>query len=399
MFFLFLARAGIERIDLWQEFFATADQARYRVLLHCKEESVCGLSAVTSGAGSKIGLTVVNTVPSAYCKDLVSPMVQLLRYATKESSSSRDKFVFVSATTLPVKPFAQVYSRLTADQDSDMCFGPVERWMRFDSRTFPMARLVKQSQWVVLNRRHADAMISGWKRLRVSNNVWSVPVLTGGKDRTSAEVVGNVNLCTDEWAIFATIFGAISDGSGSELQGLPGLAGSPLATSGERSKHEQGVCHTFAFFRAVDDRQKHFLNSLLTDSNTKLSCWPVCDGSHPAEFESISDQGLQVLRNSDYLFARKFSGKVVSRDQFQRIILGATASVHQPVGETDSSPHTPSTGSYQVAPWAVEQPPSPLKGRRIRTSNTNQHAHMGENKVKGKAGDAKKRKKRTKSRR
>merc|ERR1719375_1349168 len=73
--------------------------------------------------------TLVETVPSSHCLDTVTAMVQLLRAATAESASSpRDKFVFVSDSTLPVKPPHEIFHALTEHSGSDICVMPSFSW-------------------------------------------------------------------------------------------------------------------------------------------------------------------------------------------------------------------------------------------------------------------------------
>merc|ERR1719424_481379 len=117
-----------------------------------------------------LGITQVTTVPATYCRDLVSPMVQLLRSATLESSSARDKFVFGSESTLPVKPFREVYSTLTWDTNSDFCIYPTDHWVQLQLAQNLMALMVKHSQWVVLNKAHADTMVREWGLMNAGFN-------------------------------------------------------------------------------------------------------------------------------------------------------------------------------------------------------------------------------------
>merc|ERR1719498_2281171 len=114
---------------------------------------------------------------------------------------------------------------------------------------------------------------------------------------------------------------------------LPGLGNTTLYFRGNPdiiSKH-QGTCNTFAFWDASDIGFSHLINGIVRDWPwSKISCFPKCDSSHPAEFQSLSDNGVTALRNSRYLFARKFTKSVVSLDQFRRIILSKSQSKTTP---------------------------------------------------------------------
>jgi hypothetical protein len=294
----------------------------YRALVHCKHEEVCDLSLVIKN-GFRLGQ--VQTVPSSYCSDLVTPMVQLLKAGLAESASASDKFVFLSQSTLPVKPFHFVYSTLTSTPDSDLCVSPTPGWLRmhFGAGSAKTALLVKHSQWVVLNRGMSTTMAQQWKNVGSRPGVWSVPVLSvNGEPRKTAEMHGKVNLCTDEWAFFATIYGTIID-NGHATVPLQGFGGDLWIHGGNSAVAKQGACHTFTYWRSYHAEDLRFMSQLL-DPGTRLSCYPNCYGSHPAEFITLSDSGATVLRHSPYIFARKFSRDVMTLDQFHRIILSAT---------------------------------------------------------------------------
>merc|ERR1719375_542460 len=107
-------------------------------------------------------------------------MVKLLNSAlSEESASPRDKFVFLSESTLPVKPFRAVYEALTENDDSDFCVSPEDAWLK-QARSH--AVLVKHSQWVVLSRAHAGTMVERWRGDRI---MWSLKVDLWGSARGS----------------------------------------------------------------------------------------------------------------------------------------------------------------------------------------------------------------------
>merc|ERR1719450_1203840 len=106
-------------------------------------------------------------------------MVQLLRYATRDSSHAMDKFVFLSDTTLPVKPFSYIYGALTEYDTSDVCIEPRDEWVWLTHKTQPgaSATIVKHSQWVVLNKDHAKKLMWNWPHVAGSSyHHWKVPV-------------------------------------------------------------------------------------------------------------------------------------------------------------------------------------------------------------------------------
>lgn len=333
IFFLFLTLSGIKRPELWHAFFDQQAVQTWRVFVHCKHTNICALEL---SLGNVLGATQVATVPSSYCRDLVTPMVQLLQSAVLESVSPRDKFVFLSETTLPVKPFADVYNTLSWDMSSDFCVYPTDHWVELELAQNLRALIVKHSQWVVLNQAHAHVMVQQWAGVRngLQGHAWSIPVYheprkgPWGKITNPAGVLP-LPMCIDEWAFFATIYGAFVDRGQWNLgqDGLPGFGAPPLQLRGSAhlTSTTQGICRTFAFWDASEFGGSNLINEIAQDWPwSKLSCFPRCDSTHPAEFAAISDRGVVALRRSRYLFARKFPDNVMTADQFQRIILSKT---------------------------------------------------------------------------
>lgn len=343
MFFLFLTLSGIKRPELWHAFFQNQPAHQWRVFVHCKHTNICSLEL---SMNNLLGATQVATVPSSYCRDLVTPMVQLLQAAVLESISPRDKFVFLSETTLPVKPFADVYNTLSWDMSSDFCIYPTDHWVELELAQNLRALIVKHSQWVVLNQAHAQIMVQQWASVAagLAGTAWSIPVYheprkgPWGKITNPAGVLP-LPMCIDEWAFFATIYGAFVDRGQWNVgqDGLPGFGAPPLQLRGSAhlTSTTQGICRTFAFWDASEFGGSNLINEIAQDWPwSKLSCFPRCDSTHPAEFAALSDRGAVALRRSRYLFARKFPDNVMTIDQFQRIILSSTvppSPVAQPV--------------------------------------------------------------------
>lgn len=329
LFLLFMTANGFNRPELWEAFLEGADPSRYRTFMHCKHQGVCEMALSENGesARHRLSFSLVDTVPSTYCVDLVNPMVQLLQAALQESRSPGDKFVFLSESTIPVKPFSVVYEALTANRDSDFCINPQGHWGQVEDTL-----IVKHSQWIVLNPDHASAMVDRWPKLRddlgggPGHDLWRVPVFNSTATVRTLQKT-DLPKCLDEWAPFALVYGAIPNHAWTTLR-LPGFGPRPLWLSDVVSE-EQGVCRTFAFWRTYDGEAGGVALEALEDApKTKLSCYPKCRGSDPAEFVAISDHGAQVLRRSRFLFARKFPSRILewdplvpSESQFRRVLL------------------------------------------------------------------------------
>eukprot|EP00927_Polykrikos_kofoidii_P051517 TRINITY_DN45312_c0_g1_i1.p1 TRINITY_DN45312_c0_g1~~TRINITY_DN45312_c0_g1_i1.p1 ORF type:complete len:622 (-),score=71.22 TRINITY_DN45312_c0_g1_i1:51-1916(-) len=351
VFFLFMVYETLDNEDFWAAFFETApDPNMWRAFVHVKGNS--------KGLGSTplFQYTFVETVPSEYCKDLVSPMVQLLRTATAESFSPGDKFVFVSETTLPIKRFPQVYKALTMDTDSDFCMNTRDSWSELMSqRTGKSALIVKHSQWVVLSQAHARVMVERWPSVKQHANYWNLPVWPkaaaaeyGPSD--FALVSRGVSLCADEWAIFATIYGTLLINSKELTVSLPGNSAMNLNVAGPLANTNQGKCQTFVTWGWTASKRSYTIAADIVSDMPKssFSCFPHCTGSSPATFQSISDRGLSVLLESTYLFARKFPKNVVSLEQFRRVVL-STGNLHPSLGVVSAQGCPAGCGAAQCA--------------------------------------------------
>lgn len=322
--FLFMSMGKMAHHELWESFFSQSKKGLWRIFLHCASGHSCYSSLRQR---NPLQITLVKTVPSSYCHDLVSPMVQLLRSALADSQSVRDKFVFLSDSTLPVKPFHIIYHELTQDRSSDLCIVPRIFWPVLPFQDGE-ASIVKHSQWAVLNKWHAKRMVWRWwsvKRFRA--RYWSIPVWPdASRSPYTIKDFGklaqaNVPLCSDEWAIFATLYGAVMH-RGQAHESLPGFSKSPLWIAGQYTlKQMQGSCRTFWWHEGVSTDSR--FASVAHAVAPFLSCSDNCraQGSHPAEFWAVSDHTLSVLKGSPFLFARKFSEGVVRKEQFERIIL------------------------------------------------------------------------------
>merc|ERR1712039_802391 len=86
-------------------------------------------------------------------------------------SKSVQKFVFISATTLPIQPMPRVRAALLKSDQSDICWiRPSGQW--HNGTVFGVEySIVKHSQWVVLNRRDADTFARGWENFSYYHHV------------------------------------------------------------------------------------------------------------------------------------------------------------------------------------------------------------------------------------
>jgi len=305
--FLFMLMDALPHGNLWGEFFADAPNNSYRAWAHCVHHHACEENLTMPG------LQLVPTVYSARRVDLMTPMVRLLESALQDPvdgyPNPLDKFVLVSDSTLPLKPFASVFSVLTAHASSDMCFFPPEDYLLHADIEGTLLFLPKQHQWVVLNRNHSEMLVNNWVSPCTELCNWTIPYSEGGLNRLdfapppnsakSLDRLGSVygkvmgrgrssncrpgSTATDEYAVFANIFGPLEEFSRASLTDLS----------------VESVCHTWTSFPEMDGKRAR-IN--LSDRPGYIDAIQ----GHPGEIHETDTEALSALRSSPYLFARKF---------------------------------------------------------------------------------------------
>jgi len=280
LYLLFLAVGQINNFEVWESFFSNAPPEHYRAFIHCKEQS-----CKDKVAGSP--LVVVPTVPTKYCKDLVTAQQQLIHYALRDTNGGvnpSDKFAFVSDSTLPAKPFSTVYSTLIGREGSDFCISPTFQWkVGFE----PWTRVIKHGQWIVLARAHAEQADRKWSKV----------------DAAQYKKIDN---CLDEFWYAFILFGPVFAPRRGHLrqQALDHFTGGPLVTS--PSAGLQGQCDTFTL-RPMD-RDSSFGHDTfdLYHELDEASTPRAIGNARPGSWATVSRQGMRKMRDSSFLFLRKF---------------------------------------------------------------------------------------------
>jgi len=196
VYYLFLVADQVLHLDIWKRFFASGKPGdEYEAFVHCS----AGEDACRRNMDGRT-FRAVETVRSRYCNDLVSPMLQLLSAAVNRSTGNpRDKYVFLSENSLPVKPFAEAQRTLTEGQEGTASFSYVD-WCGG----------VKASQWSVLSYAHAVRLLRNHSTTNIQKAFWlfrsfGPPVypkywqMWWGWSRCGG--------CLDEMLPFAAIFG------------------------------------------------------------------------------------------------------------------------------------------------------------------------------------------------
>mmetsp|Transcript_127335 Transcript_127335/g.396338 ORF Transcript_127335/g.396338 Transcript_127335/m.396338 type:complete len:408 (-) Transcript_127335:99-1322(-) len=345
LFFLFMVRDKLPSEKVWLRFFGSAARGtEYEALVHCTDETGC-----RQNIQNQTAFRIVPTVASKWCVDLVSPMNALLSYAAHRGTPGRlqaghphDKFIFVSDTTVPVKPFRHVQHVLGVSDgaNSTFCIRPWWTWAWHDATDVA----VKHDQWLVLSREHVNKALAPKEapremlRLLTPLHWANVEWLARGlyninrmilqrlmSSKYAAWLVGapHPSGCVDEYWHFATVFGYFDREKGVDGIDVPGLSGGRITMDEVTAQRTQGRCDTYVRF--PQDDQFPELTEALQES--KDTIWERSKTfKHPGRFDQLSPASLGLLRNSSFLFARKvdadttFSGGMALDEAFDTFV-------------------------------------------------------------------------------
>lgn len=280
--FLFLLHDRSEQEGVWDAFFQQADTNLFNVYIH--------RDAPNSSAGSFQNLSNSMPVPftrSNWCA-LMGVQVAALTEALRDPENQQ--FVFVSHNAVPFKSFDYVYHNLVVSSldTSKFCFASSEDNAgdcRFrDCNRNRGARALKHHQWIVLSRRHAEAVVS-------NTEIALIKYDTLREER--AGVWEDPKICSDESVPLLALF-ELPEAS----QGLRSNT-SAIWEDVERLGVEQR-CTTFTYWPRC-----------MIDSPLHLREVDDLGNMHPHTFSHIHQQYLQRLVNGPLLFGRKFPHDLV----------------------------------------------------------------------------------------
>merc|ERR1719282_289488 len=304
--FLFLLRDALPHVALWRRFFAGArDASLWRAWAHCVHYT----SFVQSNLTSQFpGLHWVGPVKTQICKDLVTAEAALMRAALQGSDTDAptppgavEKFVLLGESTLPVKPFVTIHAALISSDQSDFCLYSPRNWRKTVMQDEEML-LVKHSQWVVLNRKHARQFSQQFS-IDHSTHRWNVAIHSKNKKWAGVNVMVDQgpkkDRCTDECAVFGTLFGLFLPGKG-------GVKVCPLnkttACTSTKELMRESRCRTL---NVVGQQANNLMDEIRADADSKVG--PKNPHWHESlEFSRLGTSALRALRASPYLFARRF---------------------------------------------------------------------------------------------
>lgn len=141
--FLFLVNDALEFSDLWEAFFAAADPQDYTILVHAAEKNHSMLKLP-----ERFRDKLVPHVATKWCH-LTRAQFSMLRKALRDDSV--ESFVWVSADTVPLKPFRFVHAQVMKSPNS--------------SRFCVDERFDRAEMWNLLSRQHAEALLANEEAL------------------------------------------------------------------------------------------------------------------------------------------------------------------------------------------------------------------------------------------
>lgn len=293
VFLLFMVYYKINNQAIWDKFLEGGTNGYdFQALVHCKEESRCRKEI------SSKHFSIIPSVRTEYCLDLVGGMNALLKAAIQRGGvgSKYDKFVLLSDSTLPAKPFQSVYTRLTSHSQSDFCVFPRNEWAEVSegmpSQPNAIVKLaVKHHQWIVFGRRHAEAAV---QNIGVHMNLMQTLQLNLGYSNTG---------CLDEFWHFTVAYPDLHLTTKATMVNLEDFNGGPLKTS---EYEPQGQCDTFVHWvqraSGIHNNVTLLAKELQSDAGTDMM--PPSD-ARPASIRRLSKTSLLAIRESDFLFIRK----------------------------------------------------------------------------------------------
>lgn len=145
--FLFLTINSIYHEALWTDFFAL-HESQYSIYVHPKKPLEHDSFFKPFELSQTVETTWANTM---------NAQIELLKEALKDSNN--EKFIFVSESTIPLQSFDYIYEVLMAHSKSQFFFEPNYHSVRV-WRSIAADDVLKNSQWIVLNRKHAELMVS-----------------------------------------------------------------------------------------------------------------------------------------------------------------------------------------------------------------------------------------------
>jgi hypothetical protein len=157
--YLFLTTAQHHHESYWRDFFADGDN-RYSIYAHAKEKITPGTLLEPYVIPEQIPTTWANTMRAQQA---------LLKEALKDPDNQ--KFIFISETTIPLVDFKTVYRQLMSHNKSMFRYWRNPHPHRFNTNAISYNKQLKNWQWIVLNRAHAQIIAHDTTYINIFDSV------------------------------------------------------------------------------------------------------------------------------------------------------------------------------------------------------------------------------------
>lgn len=308
--FLFLMRGHMagSLAEVWRQFFAEAPKDTWSAWAHCPVGSDCGQHGEATAPWKWVqGLKEMG------CQDSISPHLELVKAALRGFElGTEEKFVLLAETTLPILPFSQIFDALKVEPGnasqiavSDFCLHEPKEWVKSDEKhggkTF-----VKHSQWTVLAKRDARALLQTWRPLtgpEASSFLYACRCWPGTEDIGTRRVPFR-GACAHEIAPFALLFGLMPQHKrwGSQPHPVPLNPNLHVPYVYEKEKKQlliQSRCRTFDTAERLESRLQLVKAALATQDLEML------EGG--TSIHRLGPKAIAVLRQHGSFFAGPFS--------------------------------------------------------------------------------------------
>ena len=145
--FMFLMEKYFDMHDIWKAYLRSAPRSEWSVYVHLPR----GIRLKNSF--QKFVLSEDKILPTSWCGDLISPVINLMKEALRDPANAM--FVLVSPKDIPVKPFPLLRSLLLRTNNSWVCLWDLWTWSRWD----PGAEEPKHHQWFAFTRTEAQRQV------------------------------------------------------------------------------------------------------------------------------------------------------------------------------------------------------------------------------------------------
>jgi hypothetical protein len=247
--FCFLIYNQIENEELWKKFFEGIDREKYSIYIHYKTQK-------------SLKYFEDYKLPKNKCIETKYADISLVRatrilFNEAFMDENNYKFILVSQSCIPVKPFNYTYDFLTKDNNSYFNEAPQSAcWPRVKNATkfIPREKIYKASQWCILNRKHVKLCLDNIKNENIFSNV----------------------SCPDEHYFITLV----------------------------KNKLNENVIF-------IDENK---------EDTTTFANWKECTVSWPKIYTEITENELNKLLSSKSLFARKFASNFTVKCNFLNFI-------------------------------------------------------------------------------